>query len=393
MALGFAGQGCPVARLSRRVSRRVTTYYVLIFPYDTFGPGLPRRSSALWLAGLRPDSLDNTPPAMPTGLTLLTGTVISDDGTIQPWVEAHWFQNSESDIASYQVYFYVGTSIVPSVFTVSHPTTNMRLQNIAGNTVVSAIMLALDQFANQSPLTAPVSITTSRDTVAPGIPQLPDARGSFKCVVLQWVPPSDSDYLSTEVWGSVTNNVTTAIYIGEDFSTFVHGNLPSGASGYYWLRSKDTSGNVSAFVPGPLAGMLTTTVLTTSGDIGNLSITETKIANDAISTPKLQANSVDANNVTTGELITLGAQIRNLVVIDGHITTLSANKFRSGTIQADTVIGVGNSIFIDGTNRLIVVYDDQVLPGPITRRTRAILGKLGLSRHNMGYSCSMRPGY
>ena len=87
-------------------------------------------------------------------------------------------------------------------------------------------------------------------------------------------------------------------------------------------------------------------------DIGNLSITETKIANDSISTPKLQANSVDANKVTTGELITLGAQIRNLVVTDGHIATLSADKLTADTITALLTIGAGNNVFLDGQNNL-----------------------------------------
>ena len=372
VAIGFLGQGSSFRKIAPQGLTVGVTYYVYILPYDTFGPGIPTQIASFVPSGLTADSLDNTPPAIPTGLVLTTGTVVSHDGTIMPWVRASWTPNTESDIAAYEVHFRVLPSLVPTALTVSHPTTFVRLENIAGNVTVGARLLAYDQFHNPSPFTAEVTITTSRDTVAPGVPTTTEARGSFRANVILWTPPSDLDYLATEVWHSFTNDLATAAYAGESFTSFVHEGLASGFASYYWVRAKDTSDNFSPFVPSQFAGLLATTVTTSNEDIGNLSITETKIANDSISTPKLQANSVDANKVTTGELITLGAQIRNALITNAHIIDLSANKIRTGQLRVDTVISVGTTIYVDGTNSFIAIYDQQA-----PQALRALLGKLG----------------
>lgn len=97
--------------------------------------------------------------------------------------------------------------------------------------------------------------------------------------------------------------------------------------------------------------------------IVNLSITSTKIADNSISTPKLQANSVVADkiatnaiiagkiaanaiesaniqagqikaaNLDTGELITLSAQIKDAIITNAKIDSLSADKLTAGTIN------------------------------------------------------------
>ena len=370
IAIAFSGQGNSQRKIALQGLAAGITYYIFVLPWDTFGPGIPSHIVSFVAVALDADSLDTIPPALPTGLTLTTGSVVSDDGTIQPWVRASWNLNSESDMAVYELHFFIGTSPVPTTITVSHPTTHVQLDNVAGGVTIRVILMAKDKFDNKSPFTAEASILTGGDTVPPGVPTSPEARGSFKAAVLLWVPPGDSDYFSTEVFASNTNNLATAVYVGEGFSTFVHRDLATGATAYWWLRAKDTSKNVSAFVPGPLAGLAATTTTTTSADIGNLSITETKIANDSISTPKLQANSVDANKVTTGELITLGAQIRNAIITDAHITTLTATKITTGTLQALVSIGVGNNLILEGPQRRLYVTD-------VNGTTRVLLGKLG----------------
>lgn len=374
VAIGPGGQGTSFRKLTLQGLVAGRTYYVFIWPYDTFGPGIPSQIASFVPAAIDADKLDEIPPAMPTGLTLTTGRVVSDDGTIQPWVEASWNVNTESDMGSYEIHFRLSASVIPTVFVVSHPTHHVRLDNIAGGITVFARLFAYDKFHNASPFTEEASITTSTDTVPPGVPTGAQARGLLRAAVILWTPPDDADYFSTEVWAANVNDLALAVYVGEGFSTFVQENLATGFTVYYWVRAKDTSGNVSAFVPGPTAGLPATTIPTTSGDIGNLSITETKIASNAISTPKLQANSVDANKVTTGELITLGAQIRSALITDAHIANITATKIISSNLVALVGIGVADpaTLYMDGLNNAIVIFDDQPTP-----RLRVLLGKLG----------------
>ena len=347
-------------------------YYTYILPFDSFGAGLASQISTFTPVSLTADNFDTTPPEMPTGLALTTGTTLSADATVVPWVAAAWTPNTEADIGYYAVHVLVGTSAVPTVMTIAHPEHALRLEALPGHSTVRVKMSAFDKTNNQSAYTPELSITTAGDTTVPDPPTNLFVHGTFKAIAVLWLPPAVLDYALTEIWASSVNNLQTAGRVGVATTDFIHPDLPSGSTWYYWVRACDTSGNFSAFTPGPTAGMPGTTVLTVSADIGNLSITETKIANDSISTPKLQANSVDANKVTTGELITLGAQIRAATITDAHITDLSAGKIESGTITAFVSIGVGNSVHLDGTYSRILIYDRQ----PVMT-IRMVLGRLG----------------
>ena len=73
------------------------------------------------------------------------------------------------------------------------------------------------------------------------------------------------DFDVTEVWRSTTNDRATATKAGESRGVnFFDEGLLSVTIYYYWLRSRDLSGNLSAFHVGDLAGM----AVTTSGKIG-----------------------------------------------------------------------------------------------------------------------------
>jgi predicted phage tail protein len=328
------------------------TYYVYILPYDTFGPGLPSQIASFTPVAIDADSLDTVPPALPTGLSLTTGTTISADGTIMPWVRAQWTANAEGDMARYEVHFRVAPSSTPTVFTVAHPTTSIRLENVAGNTTVFARMLALDKFANASPFTAEVSITTSTDTIAPATPTNLTAFGSFRAIALLWTPPPDLDYVAVEAWASLTNNRLTANKVGESREYLVHDGVGTGQTWYYWFRAKDSSGNVSAFVPAQFAGLSATSAQAVTNDLVD--------------------NIITASKVTTGELITTGAQIRDAIITNAHISSLSAGKITTGSLAVLVAIGVANRLFLDGVNGTIVIADNQATPA-----TRVVLGKLG----------------
>lgn len=326
------------------------TYYVYILPYDTFGPGNQSQTASFTPVSINADSLDTIPPALPSGLVLTTGTTVSADGTIIPWVQANWNTNTESDLAGYEVHFRVDPSLTPTVFSVDKSQHSVRLESVPGNVTVFCRILAFDKFHNVSAFTAEVSTTTGTDTVAPGPPTNLTAFGSLRAIALFWTPPADKDYVATEVWASTTNNRTGAILAGEAADYFLHGNLGPQATWYYWFRARDSSRNVSAFVPGPTAGVSATTGQAITQDLGDQIVTAAK--------------------VTTGELITQAAQIRDAIIGNAHISALSAGKITTGNLNALVGIGVANTIFLDGVNQQIVIVDQQP-------STRVQLGKLG----------------
>jgi hypothetical protein len=74
---------------------------------------------------------------------------------------------------------------------------------------------------------------------------------SSSYVDLKWTNPTDLDLASIEVYSSLTNDNTTAKSIAtvSKSATTYRDILTTSDKRYYWLRSKDTSGNISAFTP------------------------------------------------------------------------------------------------------------------------------------------------
>lgn len=78
---------------------------------------------------------------------------------------------------------------------------------------------------------------------------------------IAWGNPSDTDYAFTEVWEASSNDRLVAAKIADVAGTrLTRSGLPGGVARYYWIRTVDTTGNVSTWYPvGALAGVSATT--------------------------------------------------------------------------------------------------------------------------------------
>lgn len=86
------------------------------------------------------------------------------------------------------------------------------------------------------------------DTSAPSVPTNPTATDGLNSVVLAFEKSSAEDLAVTEIYRSEFDDVTTAALIGETIDeVYSDVNLPAPKTFYYWLRSRDTSGNLSGF--------------------------------------------------------------------------------------------------------------------------------------------------
>ena len=166
-----------------------------------------------------------------------------------------------------------------------------------------------------------------------GVPATPtvEATGFFSLAMLKWTDAADPDLQFYEVWQSETDvwgGEEELIHKTKGTSALIRVPEATGTL-YFKVRAVDTYGAGSFSIShqvdfeGP--------------EIPPGSITETEIADDAISTPKLQANSVTAAKVTTGELITLSAQIKDAIIEDAKIANLDAGKITTGTLAAERI--------------------------------------------------------
>lgn len=317
----YLGVDAPFKKITPVALTPNITYYTYILPFDTFGPGAPTPIVSFVPAALD-GSLDTTPPAVPTGLALTTGSGLSNDGTVMSWVQATWTPNTEGDLAGYKVHFRVHPSVVPTTFAVDKSQHAVRLENPPGGVLIFVKLLAYDRLDNASAFTAEVSITTLGDTVAPFAPTNLNAFGSIRAVQLLWTPPPDLDYAGAQVWTATTNNLALASYVGIGYSSFTLEGMGPNETRWFWLRAVDTSGNVSAnFHP----------AAANAGVPG-----------------------------TAGQLDTT------------FISSLAANKIITGTLQVLVGLDIGGRMYLDAPNGYIVMFDNQATPA-----VRVLLGKLG----------------
>lgn len=101
------------------------------------------------------------------------------------------------------------------------------------------------------------------------------AVGSFRSNILTWTNADNVFLAAVEVWASQTNNRATATMVGcpsaikNSTQQGIHGGLSSGATWYYWLRTRSNSGSVGDFQPAnPLAGVSATTQASAAGGRG-----------------------------------------------------------------------------------------------------------------------------
>ena len=298
------------------------TYYTYVLPYDTFGPGIPTFTESFVPFGFDLTLLEKDPPGVPQGLRLTTGSDVSADGTIVPWVEARWNANPEDDLRGYQLSFRIEPSNggAPTVVHAAKGDTSYRM-NVPGALTIFCKIAAEDRLSNISPYSPEVQITSGRDTVAPGPCSNLTIVGSTQKVHLLWTPSINApDYAYAEVFASATNNLANGGLVGQGQFSYEHAGFTANQTVYFWVRAVDSSGNKSTFHPASPTGGV-------PGTAGQLDTT--------------------------------------------YISSLAADKIIAGTITALVKIGVSGLIDINGPSQVISIKESQ------TGNVRVLMGRLG----------------
>ncbi len=233
-------------------------------------------------------------------------------------------------------------------------TYEMNAEDVGG--VLRTFMIRVwqrDQFNRLSELPAELVVSNP----PPALPNNLVVRPAFGYAIVQYDPLNELDIAGYKVWLSTTAGFTpddtTLVYTGSNtFHSFsALANIPV----YIKMAAYDTFGQDSlTFSP----EFSTTPLGLTSLDLPAGSITETMIADDSIDTPKLRANAVTSDKVTTGNLITLSTQIADAVISSAHIIDLDAGKIRAGSITADKI-----ALTLWGDLSQAIAYASDLLSG------------------------------
>ena len=183
--------------------------------------------------------------AVPTSLALAAQSVINGDGSASGSISASWTASVDSFVSYYEVQSkistdteYTGTTTTSTKHlisgTISSLVYNVRIRGVSGIGKKSAWVSS--------------SVTSVADTTAPAAPTSVSASPGFRQNIVNWTNASALDLSFVQVFASASNNSSGASIVGSTKGTeFVHAGLAQSTLRYYWVKSVDTSGNVSGF--------------------------------------------------------------------------------------------------------------------------------------------------
>lgn len=186
----------------------------------------------------------------PTSLSLSASTAINADGQTVPsllvtWVpsahpfvtatEVQWRPSGATPWNSREVAAPVGQyAILPAI---SGTTYDVRVRGVGGVT--------------KSAWTSTSTVTAADDTTPPGVPTSLSATAIPGGISLSWSRPTAKDLAAVEVYADTTGSFATQYYVAETLGAgYVHAGIGGGRTLYYRVRSRDRTGNLSAYSGG-----------------------------------------------------------------------------------------------------------------------------------------------
>lgn len=166
-------------------------------------------------------------------------------------VTMSWTPSTDTRVRAYEVQAIMDGTVMALAQTISNTYTFMELT--PGSYTFQVRALGEKTLALFSPWAATTLINVDGKPDAPDTPTTLSATGGVKNNVVKWVNPLTRHMRAVEVWAASTAVLGAATKVGESaFGSFVHSNLSTNATWYYWIRTADEYGQFSAYV-GPVS--------------------------------------------------------------------------------------------------------------------------------------------
>ena len=308
---------------------------------------------------------------VPLGLALSSqGLTI---GTQSAYVVLTWTAIVSSTFDHYHVRYK--RSAFSAYSYVDSNTNTISIEGLVTNTLYNFGVASINKSGVSSAFSTNIDVTTTVDTTLPATVTGVTAAAGIQIVVLKWTANSEADIASYNIYRKITNDPNTSVLIGNVSSTyFVDGGLPDDQIQYYWLKGKDTSGNISAAYStvasatprdvlgiDTLGGLITANLLNVAAinpvdgeinanKIGTLQInanavTEAKILAGAITAAKTSLTAINAttgnlNSNTVGTTQIVGAAVTAALIANDAIAAnhLATNSVTGPAIQAGSIV-------------------------------------------------------
>jgi len=265
---------------------------------------------------------DGKTTVAPSSVTATPYTFLAADGTVESGLDVSFPESNDAFVEYYRVEWRTGAEDWQSITT---KLTSVQIANLESNVLYDVRVIAVNQLKVDSAPTY-TTATTAVDVTAPALPSNLSAVGGLKQIVVTWDNPADTDFKHVQVFAHTSNSIPATPVALVDSESFVLGNLAAGDVRYFWLKSVDFTGNVSAAT----ASISATVAQAATSDIQDEAVTFDKIDVDSIFANTAVINSItsnaidvatlNANNISSTTSLTVGTG-DNVGVISGEDAT------------------------------------------------------------------------
>ena len=294
-------------------------------------------SAYAWLyddGAFGPDAPDTTlvSPLLipaPTGLTITPTTQQQPDGSLVPALLVEWTFGGHPFVTGFEVQWRVDGTTDWNSMQVGEGARRAVIAPVIIGVAYDIRIRALGSLA-RSAWSSVADGTGAADTTAPDTPGSPAAAGVIKAISITWTMPAALDLAAVEIWENTSSSAGGRYWVGETRGAgWMRGGLPTNTTRWYWLRSRDLSGNLSAFV-GPVSA---TTSYLLATDLQDAIINTAKFA-QGIAPVKIIASS--SASVDTGGNAVADGDVA-VSVADGRLYRRAAGAWVAVVSAADLV--------------------------------------------------------
>jgi hypothetical protein len=309
----------------------------------------------------------------PIGLSLNTVNFRQADGSITPRLHVQWAVPSDSLVTSggkVHIEYKKHADSTWLIWTAS-------LRGDAAEDYITDVLAGVDydvrmRFENRLTVKgaycATVTATVSTDTTPPAVPTSLAASGIIEGIKLSWANPSDSDFAGIDVFEQVA---TTPVPDGTTVPTAAVGpvtewsrnGLAANVTLNYWIRSRDTTGNVSAWV-GPSAGTsklssdsIAALISSVAQDMANIIAATNEHANALLQEAQSRQNAITSEQSTrnAADVAETSARTTADSTLQGNINTVSADLATEQTTRATAISALASDIAA-----MLATFNDSV---------------------------------
>jgi hypothetical protein len=234
---------------------------------------------------------------VPAAPSLTRVSKLGSDGKLSYFVDVAWTPVSQEAT-------YIVRTIVDGQ-NVRYPAdgTPLRIPVAAGSTLVVDVA-AFGAETTRGNFSSTTSITVTKKNTAPTAPTSLTATGKIGRIDLKTNKNPDSDFDHFNLYGSNTNDFTTAVLLDDPKSIrFQEGDLGNAVTRYYWVTAVDSSGNESTKFPvSNTAGRTATTARVGAADIDDGAITAPKLGTQSVTPVKLLRGADSSNIVIDNDM-------------------------------------------------------------------------------------------